>query len=476
MGNEDALLWPNRSAMAQILCLARPRSQVLTTDNESPELLWPAQLINRQAHLATHRDHSRPVATVTLILSIILAIIIGPAQLILIATMLDYNWVTTTYLGYALQGSLLVASIIALIDFVALLLAWKSSPERTAQTIVLTTGSLALLFTIWLTGCVISLQPHQLTLLLLGLTLLFVMLALLVNKQYFTHARNTFTARIILSILMLFSLVVAGLSFTGLSQAHGQTDPEQIAALTAEMRAAEINGVPSDLSDLTYLLCRGRYSLILLADDQASGLFECDDSGDVYSVQSPTVYSTNSARATATYLGTTSDAAVSQDFPAARYLYRSLPALSENELALMVPATNEVELIDTLTPQLLSYWNAHNEANLFLNVFYNPDLATVTSTRDFVLLAAMDTMVLVNQLPGGNTRYGPADDKMITYFYSIDRNLTTLNQLAADPTLYASSTRTSLTSLRHISLRLNADTYLDYVTLRELLKTSFTEP
>ncbi len=477
MGNEAALLWPNASAMSQLLSLARPRNSILVVEAETPELLWPARLINQQARLSQRKDYSRPVAFVAFLVSTILAVAIGPAQLVLIATMLDYNWVTATYFPRALNYILVFSILTALIDFAALILAWKSSPQRAYQTIMLVTGSLALLITIWLSGSVISLQPHQLTLALLAVTLVFIMLYLLISKQYFASNRTGIGTKMLLSLLMIFTVAVAGLDLTSLIQSHAQSNPQRIAEMTIEMQNAHLEVVPENLSNLTYLLCGGKYQLIYLSEERTSGLFECSDSGDVYSVQDPKRRNSNSIRGEATYLGTTRDKTISLSFPTALYLYRNLPdVLDEDELALLYPAASEVELLDNITPQLLSYWDSHNDRGLFINVFYNTSISEITSTKDFVLMAALDTMVLVDQLPGSNTRYGPADGRMFSYIYETDHNLTALGELAADPKNYADSARDSLTTFRHLSLHLQPGETYTIDTLRERLKVSFVSP
>lgn len=477
MGNEGSILWPDNIAMSRILSLARPRNQILTPEPETTELLWPAKLINQQARLAQRKDYSRPVAIAAFVFSIIASIAIGPVQLVLVATMLDYNWVTATYFPRALHYIFFFATLISLVDLAALILAWRSSPQRTYQTIVLSAGSLALLGTILFAGCVTTLQPHQLTLVLLGITLAFIMINLLVSKQYFSSTKNSTVTKAILSLMMACSVLVASLNLVNLVQSRAESNPERLTEMTIEMQNAKLRDVPMMLSDLTYLLCNGKYKLVFLAEDKTNGLFECAENGEVYSVRDLEQRNINSIRGAATYLGTTRDKTISMSFPTALFLYRNIPgALAEDELVLMYPASSEVELIDNVTPQLLSYWNDHNERGLYVNIFYNTNISEVTSTKDFVLMAAMDTMSLVDQLPNGNIRHGPADGKMFTFIYETDPELKALNELGADPELYADSTRTSLTTFRHLSLRLQPDEYYDYVTLRDKLKASFVDP
>lgn len=476
VGNNQKLLWPNGAAMSRLFSLSRPRNQVFAEPIETPELLWPARLINQQARLAKRKDYSRPIAIIAFILSVILAIIIGPVQLALIAIVLDYNWVTATYYPQALHYTFLASSFVALIDLAALAFAWNTRPKHTYQTITLTLGSLVILSVIWLSGCVISLQPHQLTILLIGITIVFLIAILFLNKQYVASVKNNTATKFALTIMMAIAFLVASFSVINLIESNAESDPARIEQQTIEMENARVEGVPSMLSDLTYLLCNSNYKVIFLAQDKTNGLFQCSK-GDVYSVTDVNRRNSNSIRGAATYLGTTQNSEVSLNFPTAKYLYRNLPdALTEDELAIMYPATSEVELLDNVTLQLLNYWNNHNKRNLFVNIFYNTNLDTVTSTRDFVLMAAMDTMSLIDQLPNGNTRHGPNQGEMFAYIYEADTELKALNELGADPKNYANTSRESLTTLRHLSVRLNAGETYDYDTLRAKLESSFISP
>jgi len=476
VGNSQKLLWPNNATMSKLMSMSRPRNHVFADTAETTELLWPARLINQQARLAKRKDYSRPIAIIAFILSIVLAIAIGPVQLVLIAIVLDYNWVTATYYPQALHYAFLASSFIALIDLVALIFAWNTRPKRAYQTIILTLGSLILLSIIWLSGCVISMQPHQLTILLIGVTIVFLIAILFLNKQYITSVKNSTATKFVLTIMMALAFLVASFSIINLIESQAQSDPARIEQQTIEMQNARVDGVPEMLSNLTYLLCNGKYKIVFLAQDKTNGLFQCSK-GDVYSVTDLNRRNSNSIRGAATYLGTTQNSDVSLSFPTAKYLYRSLPdALTEDELAIMYPAASEVELLDNVTLQLLNYWNNHNQRNLFVNIFYNTNLDTVTSTRDFILMAAMDTMSLVDQLPNGNTRHGPSQGEMFAYIYETDRELKALNELGADSKNYANTSRESLTTFRHLSTHLNSGETYDYDTLRAKLESSFISP
>lgn len=476
VGTDEMLLWPDNSTMSMLISLTRPRNKVTVTEIETAELLWPAKLINQQAHLAKRKDYSKPLALFGFIMSILLGVVVGPAQLVLIAVMLDYNWVTSTYYPRALNYVFFFASLNALIDLAALILAWNSRPKRTYQTIALVIGSLVILSIIWLAGCIVSWQPHELTLILMAVTLVFLMIILLLSKQYIRTSKNHTSTKLALTILMAISILVSSFSVVYLIESQANNNPARIEEMTIEMQNSRIQGVPNLLSDLTYLLCADKYQIVYLTDSKSSGIFECNN-GNVYSVEDINQRNSNSIRGAATYLGTTRNNDVSLSFPTSRYLYRSMPdLLDSDELVLMYPAQTEIELLDNITLQLLNYWQNHSNRALFVSIFYNTNLDSVISTNDFILMAALGTLTLIDQLPGGNTRHGPYEGEMLAYIYEPDDDLKALGELGAQPKLYADSTRESLTTLRHLSVRLNPGETYDYDTLRAKLQASFISP
>ncbi len=477
MGTSATLLWPDDSVMAEFsaAAVAYNSPDLIHPDDSYNDLLWPARLINEQARLSKRKNFSIPLATIAFILSLILGFVIGPVQLILIATILDYNWVSASYLPTAMHYCLIISSLVCLLCIISLILSLRTQPKSAVITIFLDFATLAELTLIWLAGCVISLEPHEFTLAYIIISVLLILILLFLNKQYFHSHHLTTPFKIAITAFIILSILEA--SFTGiyLIDYAKQIDPDRLAQLSAEQLDARIDGVPDLLSDFTHQLCDGKYSVIQLSNSAPSGLFECVKNHDVYSVEDLGQRNTNSTRAAATYLGTTLNSDVSHAFPESYYLYRSMPnILEEDELALMVPANSEEELVDLITPQVLSYRQSHSARNLHLSIFYNDDIASVTATKDFILMSALETMALVDKLPSGNTRQGYLDGKIIAYIYQPDHRLLALNQLGADPSLYPVSSRLAFTTHRHISIRLKAHEGLSEDTLRAKLTGSFT--
>lgn len=477
VGKNTGLLWPDATVMAEFSAAPEPTTNkdLIIADTSFSDLLWPAHLINEQARQSRHKTYSLPFAIIAFILSLIANFAIGPVQLALIVTTLDYNWVGATYLPIAAHFCLLLSSLIALICIISLALSYRSTPKSAALAIALTLGTLAELSLLWFSSCLHPLESHEFTLIYAILTVSFLFAAIFINKHYFENHHLSSIYKIIISALIILSIIVASFTVTYLVDYSEQTDPARLASMQADQAAARLEDVPAQLSDFTHQLCSGKYSIIHLADPPTSGLFECHNSHDIYSVEDLAERNLNSLRAAATYLGTTMNPEVSQAFPEARYLYRAIPGvLDEIELALMTPAINEEELLNSITPHVLSYWQTHNSENLHLSIFYTDDITSISTTKDFILMSALDTMSLVDKLPSGNVRHGYHDGKILAYLYQPDRSLIALNQLGANPTLYATSSRNALTTHRHISLHLKAGETLDEETLYAKLSESFT--
>jgi len=471
----NGLLWPSNAVMTILLSMSRPRNAVVVTEDTVDDLLWPAELINHQARLRKRRGPAQPLAVATFILSLVLGFVVGPMQLILAAMKSDYTWATATYFPLAVYYVLFGVIIVAIMSLVTLVMVWRSEPKVARLVATLVAGSLAEVALIWYFGCIHVIQPHQLTLALLTVVVLFFLVALFVARQYTEREQNGTCIKVLFCALGILAIVEAGLSIGYLVQNPIQADMAELNQLAAEQAAAQVADVPVMLSNLTFTLCSGKYKVVYLSENRQSGLFECEQSGEVYSVADSARQDSTSVRGVATYLGTTKNGAVSAAFPMSVYLYRSMPeALSEDELALMMSASSEQELVDNLAPQIMEFWREHHDHSLHLSAFYNLDMSMVTSTRDFILMSALETMVMVDQLPHGKAIRGYYDGKMLNYIYQADIELTALNELGANPELYALSSLGALRTNRHISIHLSANETLELESLRQRLYESFT--
>lgn len=446
------------------------------TDEHTSQLLWPVNLIHELSERRSEHNFALPLAITTFVLSIILGIIIGPLQLILMASTADYTWVTSIYYPAALKCVLLISSFVAVLGLVALILAWRAQQAKARLTIILIAGSLAEILTVWFFGGVRAWQPHHLTLVFIIITLIFAVLALLASKQY-THPSAKLSPGVQISLTMLSALSVISVIIGPfyLSQTSSATNSAEVAELAAAQAQARVAGIPSLLSDLTFTLCNGKYQVLYFDEASASGLFECSESHEVYSVADPQLPTVNTVHGLAMYLGTTQNPAISRTFPTAYYLYHNLPeVLPEAELTLITSAFSETELLDNITQPILKYWQDH-QTDLYLNIFYTNSLSTIDSTSDYVLLAALGTISMSDQLPHGNILQGYYNGKIVDYNFQPDTELTALNNFGATPALYPVAIREALRSHRHISVHLQTDATYDLDSMRELLQNSFTE-
>ncbi len=474
----EVLLWPEGTALPVLAGLVRPRNQITAVDSttiDSDELLWPALLINQQARAHKAKSLALPFSIASFLISIVLGIIVEPLQVALLATTkYNYDWVTTVYYPAALKYVLLAAAFLAIFNFIILVLAWRDAPRQTRLTSVLSLGSLMQIGLIWLLSIFSDLPPHFASMVLFAASVSFLVVTILLWRNPTAKLRNGHAMQIFLGFLMILSLVESIGGVVYFANANQRVDSSEVDRITTAQAHAQLAGVSRELSDAVYTLCQSPYQIIYLTTDKTSGLFECTNSGEVYSVMEITQTHPQSLDSAATYLGTTRDVTISAAFPDAHYLYRSIPqVLSEQELALMVPGNSEEELLDIITQPLLDYWQNHNAFNLYLNIFYTRDVSTIFSTKDFILMAALDTMAMVDKLPQGNTISGYHSGKSISYLYQPDRELKALHELAAQPELTSADSLDALTFRRHIAIHFTAGESFDYETLRTRLSESF---
>lgn len=479
--SQELLLWPqDMSVFAEQAkhSTSTPRrfiNPLASAPSDSAGLLWPAALINDQAR--AHRQdtgHISTLAVVAFALSGLLGVVIGPVLLAVIALSNNYTWATTVFYDSMLKTVAALTIILAILDIVILALLYRHPSLKQRVVIALVGGSLVEIGLVWLFSYLIILSPPQLMLVLLAGVIILFLVILFISKQYVAKPTLSLAPKLIMGTLVLLATSEIGLSTYYLIRPHSSISQSEVEQLATAQTEARLEGVAEQLSNLIYTLCGGRYSIIGLSEFTPAGLFECNENGEVYSVAEDTLEEKNPTGG-ATYMGTTKDPAVGIYFPNAYYLYRSLPqVLSEDELALMLPAASEQELVDNLTPMLLSYWQDHSDHNLFLNAFYNTDINQITQTKDYVLMSALGTMVMAEGLPHGLSIRGVANGNLVNYLYHADTELAALNELGGAPERYATSTREALMTHRHISLHLAANEPLDYESLTARLWEAFT--
>ena len=198
----------------------------------------------------------------------------------------------------------------------------------------------------------------------------------------------------------------------------------------------------------------------------------------------------NVITATAFYFGVTSDPLISRYFPpatGAKYLFRDFrPTTTSNdpsipsELILLVPATDSETLISTNLGSIANLIREHGGSELRFSLFYNESLDTVLTTRDFILIAAADTITLTGQLPHGQSYSSVINNQPGRYIFNLDhdidveQDLSAFTALGSDPSLYSDQTRNAINTNPHITALFSGIPNSD--TLRTQLLEGIIDP
>lgn len=455
-------------------------------DKFAGQFLWPTRLIAARSRILSPHDWSTILIIFNFLIATVIALLLGPVQLVLLAASDDYTTITDGYFPVVLRISLMVSGVMAILTIVALIRLWNRQPKHTLFSIVLGAGSLLIYGLIWLAGFVISFKPNQLALVMIVAVILAWVAGHLALGQLIPPEDSLGTHKALVSILIV--LASAELAFTGLyliNQSKDQVEVEQeLLAMAEAQLAARKEGVSDFLSDLVVEACQSDYQVVYMPEGvNNTGLFECADTS-VYSVTEPIDLPTETAAVAlgqAFYFGKVHDDFVSEYFPSdlsIKYLYRDLKAAnSPSELVLLVPATTEEGVIDGYIDRILGFVNNRDRSNaLRLSIFYNEFLNEVESTKDFILISALETIEMNTYLPNGASVRGHLNGMYGTYLFTPDSALTALYSLAASPLLYPSQTRDALNSRRHISAIIEAEREYSADELRDVLWASWIDP
>lgn len=475
--DNDDLLWPNSESSFSQATLPTSVRTDSDPDSLNDDLIWPDH--------TPHHDlkPAKPAfacAVLTFIVATIFAFALGPMQLILLAFTQDYDFVISTYYPAALRLTLLSSGIFMLINIVALILSFRSSKHRFSVIITLCTGSLALFAVAWVAAFLVDLQPNQLTIIVLPLILIFWFAALMVSKSFSTETEPPLALKILAILLILGSS--AEIIFDGVyifTKTAPDTPAVDLSELIHNELAARPANLPEQLAKFTFALCDGPYDIVFITpDDPNSGLFECQNTHEVYSIADSEISQDASRFAEATYLGQTYHPTIENIFPGVSYLYRDLSSIDlglSNELISLLPSDSEETLIDQNFSAIATL--AASEPNLNLSIFYTDPLDTELPTRDYILTTAVGTLALVDWLPRGNV-YTGADtpDIALRYSFTTDRVLSALQALGLDPGAYSEQVRDAITNRRHLQINTSILDLSDENALREQLLASFVDP
>lgn len=475
-------------------------------------LVWPTHLIEEIARARKPRNVQLRISRALFFIGSLAALAAGPAQLALIAFFQDTEWVRTVYAptsGKIALGIFILLSLILIPQLLKTLQNLRetvNNPFTNVQpfsakvrhrTLVYAFGLFALNLIVWL-GVMLELTPQILTAVVCALVLIIPFLSLCVQRDVLPSRLGYMPLQIFLVIAMALPGLQIVLSFFAFYEEPPEPiDYTAIERLAEAQTAARVDGVPPVLSDLVFAICGNQpYSVVFMSvTNPNSGLFECMNH-EVYSVAGPIETSETTILGRAFYFGTTSDALISRYFPAstgAKYLFRdfrpadktttsatgtsSKPRATEqlpSELVLLLPGTSDEELVTNNLSSIANLIREHGATELRFSLFYNDNLDTVLTTRDFILIAATGTITLNDWLPHGDTYQSIIDGQPGTYQFEIDHDLSALLDLGADPTLYSAQTRDAIKSHRHITTTFSGTLTSD--ALRTQLLEGFVEP
>lgn len=488
------------------------RPQAPTTQPTSDEnhpisdagLIWPRHLIEEIDRARRPKNVQLRIIRALFAFGALGSVAVSFVSLALVAIFQDFEWVRT---AYAPLASRIVLGLFILLDLILIREVYKTlqnlrettnnpftniqpfSAKVRHRTIVYALGLFLMNFTIWFTVVIAEIPFHILSIILGLLIILTPFLSLCIQKNVLP-SRLTYKA---LCTFFLICIILPSLQILLNFIAFYEEPPEEvdyaaIERLAKAQAAARRSDVPAGLSDLVFAICGNQpYSVVYLSTtDPNSGLFECTDSHEVYSVTGPSEVSDSQITGQAFYFGTTSDPLISRYFPSstgAKYIFRDFRSSAKvakttdpipSELVLLLPGTDKTELVLNNLASIANLIREHGGAELRFSLFYTASTNAVLTTRDFILIAATDTITLNDWLPHGDTYSSIIGDMPGTYKFTIDHTLPALTDLGADPSLYSSQTRDAITSRRHLTTVFTGIPASD--ALRAQLLDGFVEP
>lgn len=470
--------------------LASDNNAAQSLENQILQLLWPTTLMQEIAIQRRHHEFATPLTIVNFILATLVSIALGPVQLIILALTNDYTYVTNSYAPIIQRIAMLIFGLIAISVIIAMIRTWKEEPRRSLSISILAGGTLLMGIFVWL-GYFIQFQPNQIAFIMTLIIAATIIAAIITSKQFLNPDKPQLPFQIAVGCLIAIGSIeglATGVFLFNQSNAAKESELE-IVKLGQAQADARIDGVTNELSDLTYTLCAGAYDAVYLPTSITdTGLFECRGTHEVFAVSGPIEPITDTSvviSGAAFYFGRTVDDTINTFFPAnlgIKYLYRNVPSAinvdnNPSELVILAPAATEEVLVNTFVEPLYNFLNARTDTNdLLFSLFYNTEINNVITTKDYILLAAADTIAINNYLPNGNTLRGYLNGKLGTYIYSAELQLQALAELGLSPLLYSSQTREAINSHPHITVLLNGNHEYSIDELRELLYSNFINP
>lgn len=163
---------------------------VNTPTGDELNLLWPRRLMDELATSRRRHNWATPLAITNYILASLLALAVGPIQLILLVLTQDYVMVTEVYYPNIMKIALLVSGLVAISTAVTAYRAWREQPKRSLMVSVLGISTTIVILIIWIAGFLVNFKPNSLAFILTLVAVAGWVLAIVVAKQFFSAEKK----------------------------------------------------------------------------------------------------------------------------------------------------------------------------------------------------------------------------------------------------------------------------------------------
>ena len=214
-----------------------------------------------------------------------------------------------------------------------------------------------------------------------------------------------------------------------------------------ELKMMNKEGIPSRLSNMVISLCDGDYDVVYQSkENKNAGIFECNESHEVYSVEDKNKRSGFSKLGIMAYYGKTKDEIVEKYFPNKHYFYADYDMqYVDDDFVLLLEENSKEELIENNIDNLYNFIEEKNKkykTYIDIKIFYNNSLNAVKNTLDIVALKAVSG-VYTGTIPVRSTS---------EYSFYADPDQKVLMEIGKNNSLYSRQTRNAIKNNEYIDI------------------------
>lgn len=397
-----------------------------------------------------------------------------------------FSWIISFYYIYLVVGASIISFISTILYTIALIMAFKKTPKHLANIAIMMSGNIVGLAIMWLSGYKIIRISTILAAIIMLACVILPCLGLIILKQYrkriiILQPGPSRSAKIFAVIALLGLIVESSIAVFYLSQLWQQYKPiieanQQYQKGQEEQlnEAMDDKGISSQLGSMSFALCRNGFDIVhQISGDGEDAIIQCKSSDDIYELHSAYEKRNGYIIASAVYYGTTKNETLARYFPNQLYIYKNLRNSSYNEeVYLLLQADSIEEVVKKYAEPLYEYikeQNATYHTNIDFEILYNEDLSSVTTTKDYIILAGGLHNIVNDWLPNGNGFNGPRGENYI--FYGVDE-LKVLNDLAMNPGSYSEQTRSAVKFHPHLSFSITNGGQITLEELQAIMQSS----